>query len=148
MNANIFQFVTKLHATASKQLILYTTGAGSKAIMWLMNVAGASKSVLDLHMPYDQEATQMLLQNSFVIDKFVASETVQQLARAAYLKALHVKRAANPTSTLAQVYDTVYGVACSASIVTSQVKKGHHQAYLGIYDAKGITICILQFLRL
>ena len=57
MDNRIKSFVTDLHNSPSMAVIAIT-GAGSWAIPWLQTVPGASRSLLDIRLPYSENALE------------------------------------------------------------------------------------------
>ena len=52
---NLTPLVEQIHATPTK-LVMYVTGGGMHAPTWLLSVAGASRTVLGVRIPYSHES--------------------------------------------------------------------------------------------
>ncbi len=114
--------IAQIHAS-SLRAMLVVTGGGTQAIADLLAVPGASRTVLEVVVPYSEAALVEFLGAS--PDQVVSVETAAALARAAYKRAV----------ALHAVEDPVVGVACTATLATDRRKKGAHRAHLGISTA-------------
>lgn len=100
--------------------------ADMQAVTWLMTVPGASRTVLDIRIPYANASLADVL--GHVPDQFASQATAELLAQSAY------QHAAN----LAPFGTPLLGVACTCALVTDRLKKGKHKvspaAMTCIYD--------------
>ena len=110
---------------APQQGVLAVSGAGSQAVAWLLGVSGASRTLLEVVVPYGRKSMIDLL--GFEPDQFVSEETARNMARAAYRRGMRLRDNDLP----------VVGVACTATIATDRPKRGEHRAYLGTWDDTG-----------
>lgn len=103
--------------------MLVVTGGGTQAVADLLAVPGASRTVLEVVVPYSETALAEFLGAS--PHQAVGVETAAALAKAAYKRAgvLH------PAGGL------LVGVACTAALATDRLKKGEHRAHIGISTA-------------
>ena len=101
-------------------------GAGTRAIGWVLGVAGASRTVLDIQVPYAPSA--MIEYVGSEPDQFVSESAALALARAAYRRAVRLRG----DSTAPAV-----GLSCSATIATDRTKRGDHRCHVVAYDATG-----------
>ena len=110
---------------APQQGVLVVSGAGSQATAWLLGVAGASRTLLEVVIPYGRKSMIDFL--GFEPEQFVSEETAKSMARAAYRRGMGLRDNDLP----------VVGVACTATIATDRTKRGEHRAYLATWDDAG-----------
>ena len=110
------KLVEVLHA-ARPLIALYVTGGGVALFTDLLNVAGASRTVLDARVPYSDEALAVAL--GYQTERAVSAETATALARAAH--------------GLSSRCD--FGLGCTATLATDRPKKGEHRAHLAVGDS-------------
>lgn len=118
--------VAAIHATDAK-LVLVVAGGGNAAITDLLDVPGASRTVLEVVVPYAESAMAEFLGGSTPAGA-VSGETARALATAALVRA---ERLAPD--------DEVLGVACTATLVSDRPKKGDHRAHVAVASAAGVT---------
>jgi nicotinamide mononucleotide (NMN) deamidase PncC len=111
------QLVQSIHGSATR-LVLAVTGGGSGAIAQLLEVPGASRTVLEACVPYSEPA--MIAWLGGRPDQSCSEPTARAMAMAAYLRARRYDLAA------------VAGIACTASLATDRPKRGPHRAHLAI----------------
>lgn len=111
--------------------VLAVAGAGNQSISWLLGVAGASRTLLEVLIPYGRLSMIGLLGHE--PDQFVSSETAREMAGAAYRRALALREESPPQAL------PVVGVACTATIATDRLKRGEHRAYVAAWDPAGCT---------
>ena len=98
-------------------------------------MAGASRTVLDVQIPYASSAVTDYL--GFEPGQFVSAETARSLARAAYFRAVDLRSGASP----------VAGVACTATIATDRLKRGEHRCHVAVYHATGYAVTSLTLAK-
>ena len=128
------KLVRSLHA-AQGMVSLAIAGAGTQAIAWILGVAGASRTVLDIQVPYASSAVVEYL--GFEPGQFVSVAAAQSLARAAYFRATRLRSGDVP----------VAGVACTATIATDRTKRGDHRCHVAVYHQTGSTVRSLTLLK-
>ncbi len=126
--------VAKLHA-APCAAVFAVAGAGTQAIAWLLSVAGASRSVLELRVPYSAPALADLV--GYDPDQAVSRQTALDMARAAYRRALRLRDADAP----------VAGVACTATIATDRPKRGEHRCHVAYWTGSASAVYSLTFVK-
>lgn len=126
--------VTNLHA-APATAVFAIAGAGTQAIAWLLSVAGTSRSVLDLRVPYSAPALAELV--GYEPDQAVSKQTALDMARAAYRRALRLRDGSAP----------VAGVACTATIATDRPKRGEHRCHVACWTGSASAVYSLQFVK-
>jgi hypothetical protein len=116
--------IHKIH-DSPQQAVLAVSGAGSQAIAWLLGVAGASRTVLEVVIPYGRLSMPDFL--GCEPAQFVSQETSRAMARAAYRRGMRLREGEPP----------VVGLACTATIATDRLKRGAHRCYIATWDDAG-----------
>ncbi len=98
------------------------SGAGSQAVAWLLGAAGASRSLLEVVVPYGRESMLDFL--GFEPAQFVSEDTARSMAGAAFRRAKRLKEKDVP----------LLGLACTATIATDRLKRGEHRCYVATWD--------------
>ena len=124
--------VAAMHA-APCMAVFAVAGAGTQAIAWLLGVAGASRSVLELSVPYSAPALAELV--GYAPEQAVSRQTALDMARAAYRRALRLREGGAP----------VAGVACTATIATDRPKRGEHRCHVAYWTGSGSAVFSLHF---
>ena len=75
MNPPTGNTIEKIHATDT-MMVLSVTGAGSSALNWLLSVSGASRTVLEAHIPYSSTSLMEMtgLQTQGAVSEVIATE--------------------------------------------------------------------------
>ena len=134
MDRKVRELVESLHAS-ERMVSLAVAGAGTQAIGWILGVAGASRTVLDIQVPYASSAVTDYL--GFEPGQFVSDETSRSLARAAYFRAVDLRSGMSP----------VAGVACTATIATDREKRGEHRCHVAVHHAMGWSVTSLTLAK-
>jgi nicotinic acid mononucleotide adenylyltransferase len=113
------RLVAKLHAS-KWQGVFYITGGGTSLISELLEVPGASATVLEATVPYAHTSLASLLGQS--PEQAVANSTARSLAMVAYQRA----------KVLSPQADMQFGFGASASLVSNRLKKGQTRAHWAI----------------
>jgi len=116
--------VTDIHAT-DFQIVLAVTGGGSKAISQLLEVAGASRTVIEATVPYSLPALANYLGGS--PDQACAEPTARAMAMTAWKRASDQMPDTDPYQLL--------GVGATASLATDRDKRGAHRVHVAIQSA-------------
>ncbi|MGB3716823.1 MAG: hypothetical protein WA996_20585 [Candidatus Promineifilaceae bacterium] len=116
------ELVKAIHDTPGR-VMLVTAGAGTRALAWILGVAGASRTLLEALTPYDESSFDDFLGRRPA--KYVVASTAGLLAGRAVVRARHLYRGEEP----------VIGLACSATIVTDRPKRGQHRAHIAVWTA-------------
>ena len=111
--------IRRIHSGAY-QAVLAVTGGGSRAISDLLAVPGASRFLLEAVVPYSPQAIDSWLTRK--PDSSCSRETALQMAAAAWTRANQLADSATP----------IIGVACTASLVSQQPKRGQHRGFVGV----------------
>ncbi len=132
MDNRIKSFVTDLHNSPSMAVIAIT-GAGSWAIPWLQTVPGASRSLLDIRLPYSENALEEFI--GYRPDRFVSSDTALDMANLCYKQALSLGPRNVP----------VVGIGCTAAISTNRRRAGDHRVHVAYRDRNGLAKYEIKF---
>ena len=133
MQEDIFNTVKSLHES-NVEFVLVFAGAGSHAIDRLLSVPGASKTVLEIMIPYSNNSLDEFL--GLKPEKYVSLETVELMAKKAYDRALQLKFNTN---------GNILGVSITAALPTYYNKKGEIKAYMAICYSMGLIKCEINF---
>jgi len=114
------------------QLVLTLAGAGHSALGDLLNVAGASRTLLEALVPYSNAAFDDFL--AYTPEQYVAPTTARLMAGRAYTRARILTHSTAP----------VIGVGCTATIVTDRPKRGEHRAHIALRQHHQLTEYYLQ----
>ena len=134
MEREIHRLVESVHG-AEGMASLVIAGAGTRAISGVLGVAGASRTVLDIQVPYASSAVVDYLGEE--PGQYVSAEAALSLARAAYFRAVKLREDRTP----------VFGVACTATIATDRPKRGDHRCHVCVYGATGWKAASLTFVK-
>ncbi len=134
MNVQIQEVIRRIHA-APVQTVVAVAGGGGQAIAWLLAVPGASRTVLELQVPYSERALAEFLTER---PRQVASvETAEAMSRRAYHRAVH----------LADSTDHAVGIGCTAALVTDRPKRGPHRVHVARCTADSVVTYSLEFTK-
>jgi hypothetical protein len=125
MDAATRQLVEALHAHP-RQCVLALTGGGTTAAALLLGVPGASRTVLEVQIPYDDQALVQYLGRR--PEQFCSAATGRELAVRSWERA----------RWLAPGHDVV-GVGCTASLATDRPKRGPHRFHVAVATSAGVT---------
>ncbi len=124
--------IEELHATPHKT-VLAVSGAGTQAVAWLLGVSGASRTILEVVVPYGRLSMQEFLR--FEPAQSAAAETARQLARRCYQRARTQLEDDSPP----------VGLACAATIATDRPKRGDHRAFVAAWSERERATWSLTF---
>ena len=129
--------VAAIHDTP-QQAVIAVSGAGTAAVAWLLGVGGASRTILEVAVPYGRRAMREFL--GFEPEQSASADTARQLAHQCYRKA---RRQIDADRDTAGDYPAV-GLACAAAIATDRPRRGEHRAYIAAWDAAAVTTYSLR----
>ncbi len=124
--------IEQLHATPHKT-VLAVSGAGTQAVAWLLGVSGASRTILEVVVPYGRLSMQEFL--GFEPAQSAAAETARRMARRSWEKAKRQLEDDSPA----------VGLACAATIATDRPKRGDHRAFVSAWDDSATATWSLTF---
>src|SRR3954454_9858325 len=119
--------VEQIHGSG-KQLVLAVTGGGSGAICALLQVPGASASVLEAVVPYS--ATALIGWLGGRPDQFCSERTARAMAMAAFERA---RKLSNVDPHILR------GVGATASLASNRLKRGEHRIHVAWQSAETTT---------
>lgn len=120
MQAKIRQLIQEIHDNPGRVMVV-TAGAGTQALAWLLGVAGASRTLLEALILYEE--TSFVEYLGHTPSKYVAPTTARLMAG----------RAVSRAQQLCQDESDVIGLACTATIVTDRPKRGEHRAHVATW---------------
>jgi nicotinamide mononucleotide (NMN) deamidase PncC len=120
--------IRRIHAT-STPTVLAVTGGGSGAISSLLQVPGASRTVLEAVVPYSADSLAAWLGSK--PEHACSQRTARAMAMFAYERAV---RFASGTSNCC-------GLGCTAGLVSDRPKHGPHRVHAALQSAS-ITTCL------
>lgn len=134
MHSLIKDHIEALHLEDVK-IVLAIAGSGTKALSWIMEVPGASNTVLEAVVPYSENAMTDLI-GKFP-QKFVSEETAISMARAAYFRGTKQRVTSHK----------VVGISCTAALTTNRERRGSNQAYVGLYGDDFLKVYRLEITK-
>jgi hypothetical protein len=137
MNSSLFHAVEELHSIQSSYSLFLSGGAVSIS-QWLLSVSGGSRSIKDIQIPYSRSAFQAAISNKSNITSFCSEDAAVSLAKAAYEKTIQCLLAEQLDDLYNLDISRIFGVGCTASLVSSEPKRGPHHCHFAIYSSTGI----------
>lgn len=128
------ELVQRIH-DSDTQAVVAVAGAGTVAISWLLGVAGASRTVLEIFVPYASTSLAEFVGSE--PDQFVSEETAAAMAKSAYRRALQLREGTTP----------VVGIACTATIATDRTKRGDHRCHIAAWSSNGVRTYNLTYIK-
>lgn len=126
------EFIRAIHASPL-EMVLAVTGGGSRAISALLEVPGASQTMLEAVVPYSAAALGTWL--GARPEQFCDDRTARAMAMAAYQRAIRFAEPANGSSTPR----ALAGVACTASLASDRPKRGAHRLHAAL-QTEALTV--------
>ncbi len=125
--------IERIHAS-ERPLVLAVTGGGSRAIAALLQVPGASASVLEAVVPYAATALRQWLGGA--PDHYCSERTARAMAMAAFERA-RLLSDADP--------HTLRGIGATASLASTRPKRGPHRVHVAWQsaDTTAVRSCVL-----
>src|SRR5262245_51823294 len=120
MSPETRQLIEEFHRSGVS-CVLAVTGGGTGAVAQLLAVPGGSRTVLEVAVPYSEQAFADYL--GHVPVQFCSAESSRDLARRAWERA-----------TWLSPGGTAVGVGCTASLATDRPKQGDHRFHVCIYQ--------------
>jgi nicotinamide mononucleotide (NMN) deamidase PncC len=116
--------IERIHDTPTR-MVFASSGGGGGAIAQLLEVPGASRTILEAVVPYAEPALVAWLGSR--PEQFCSVRTARAMAMVAFRRAWQYEASAQ-----------VAGVGCTASLTTDRPKLGPHRAHLALQTA-GLT---------
>jgi hypothetical protein len=158
MTISVDQLVQQIH-DAPMRIVLTATGGGSRAIADLLEVPGASRTLLEAFVPYSDQAMIDYLGSR--PDEFCSNRTARAMAMAAFLHARKLGQAdialVAATTQIAssglsgsinnpQSVDLA-GAACTAGLLTDRPRRGSHRIHVALQTAALTATWSLELLK-
>lgn len=115
--------------------VVIVSGGGALSLSWLLCVPGASRTILDMRVPYATSAMRQILKYS--PDQLVSVTTAENMARIAYQKAKKIIPIDVP----------LVGISATATLVSDHPKKGEHRFFISSWTDAGVTTYGMNFLK-
>jgi hypothetical protein len=126
MDPDVGDLIAQLHALPMKAALV-ATGGGASAGGWLLTVPGGSRTVLEVAVPYAQQALAEYLAHD--PDSYCSAPTARALALRARTRAAHLAPG-----------ESVVGLACTASLRSDRPKRGDHRVHVAAAAATGTVV--------
>jgi hypothetical protein len=136
---SLTQTIAAIHA-APTRIVLVITGGGSGALSKLLEVPGASRTVVAGLVPYANAALIEFLGHE--PEKFCDESTALTMAVTAYQRAVALV-AAEDNDDLETPADLL-GIAATASLVSDRPKRGDHRALVAIQSSTATQLARLD----
>lgn len=138
-SSDALAFVRTLYeAPQAPQLVAFVTGGGTQLVPWLLATAGASRSVLDVQVPYSRHSLTELLGHEPA--KFCSPQVASDLAAAAFERALKLSEGGAKGLP-------IVGMGCTAALRSEPMKRGRHRAFIAVRTAMGTHELALTFAK-
>src|SRR5574340_979811 len=121
MEASVVELIRQIHASPGR-FVVAVAGGGSRAIAELLEVPGASRTLLEAVVPYCEPA--MIAWLGARPDQCCSLATARAMAMAAFRRAWQYDAASTPA-----------GIACTAALATDRPRRGAHRAHLALQTA-------------
>lgn len=129
MQPDVQEAISRIHAS-STSAVLYAAGGASHASSWLLSVPGASKTVLEVCVPYARAAfRELLVERSAAIQSFASMNSARALAAVAFRRAV----------ALAPPGARVCGLAATCALVSVEEQQGVHRAYVASHSRERVV---------
>ena len=133
MDEEVNRLVAAIHRT-SCSCVLAMTGGGATAAGWLLAEPGASRTILDIQIPYSQDSLSQFLGRTPA--SFCDATTSTDMAEAAWSRAM-----------LGRSGGRCVGIGCTASLATTRPKRGEHRLFASAAVEGVLRTQSLQFVK-
>ena len=134
MDADIQYVIRQIHASPA-QAVVVVTGGGAQLVSWLLTVPGASRTALEVLVPYSERALADFLGER--PHQVASVETAETMSRQAYRRAMELADSDSP----------VVGIGCTAAVVTDRAKRGAHRVHVARCTAHSVVTYSLEFTK-
>ena len=131
MDPTIRETIERIHESDTRT-VLIISGVGSRALAWILEVPGASNTLLEGSVPYSTSSLVSVI--GAPVEKAVSETTAFSIARSAYRRAVRLRD--DDTA--------VIGVGCTGAITTNRKRRGLNHAFIAIWGAKGHSCTHLE----
>ena len=134
MDADIQYVIRQIHASPA-QAVVVVTGGGAQLVSWLLTVPGASRTVLEVLVPYSERALADFLGER--PHQVASVGTAETMSRQAYRRAMELADSDGP----------VVGIGCTAAVATDRAKRGAHRVHVARCTAHSVVTYSLEFTK-
>ena len=134
MDTDTQRMVERLHGCPTMAVVV-AAGAGSRAINWMLEVPGASRTVLEAMVPY--ASTSLIEFLGFQPEQLASRQTAVDIAAAAYKRAVRLRHDDTP----------IVGIGCTAAIATDRPRRGEHRCHVSAWTDRGVSTYSLEFVK-
>ena len=134
MDADLLASIKAIHRSPTMAVVI-ASGGGARSLAWLLGTEGASRTLLDVQVPYSASAMGDLLGG--IPDSAVSEAVAADIARAAYRRALGLRTDDAP----------VVGIGATAAIATDRPRKGSHRCFVASCTDAATAVYGLTFVK-
>ena len=133
MTHEIRQIIQNIH-DSPYQAVITIAGAGSQALTWILTEPGASKTILEINVPYSTKSLNDYLGEPQ--NKMVSEKVAIKLANRSLLRAQQIAE-----------NQPVIGIGVTATIKTDSPKRGKHRCFVAASTDKSTKVWDLTLLK-
>ena len=133
MDPEVQRQVAAIHRS-SCSCVLAITGGGATAAGWLLAEPGASRTILDIEIPYSEDSLSQFLGKRPA--NFCDATTSVDMAEVAWSRAM-----------MGHAGNRCVGIGCTASLATTKPKRGEHRFFVAVAVEGLVRIRSLQFVK-
>ncbi len=126
--------VERIHSGPTRAVVA-VAGGGAQLLSWLLAVPGASRTVLDIQVPYSPTALTEFLGST--PEQAVSQATANEMARVSHERARR----------LGQKAKHLAGIGCTSAISTDRPRRGKHQCYVAAWTDDGIKTYAVTLIK-
>jgi nicotinamide mononucleotide (NMN) deamidase PncC len=126
MDTKLIDTIKAIHSS-HVQAAIAVTGGGAQALSWLMEIPGASKTILNIDVPYSAEALENYL--GWRPNKAVSGKVAKYMAHRAFQNAVNLNSA-----------PSAVGIGVTATITTDRQKRGEHEFFVAVCTQEKIMV--------
>jgi len=134
VDAEIQDVIRQVHASPV-QAVVVVTGGGAQSISRLLRVPGASRTVLEILVPYSERALEDFLGER--PNQVASVETAETMSRQAHRRAVELAEADVP----------LVGIGCTAALATDRPKRGAHRVHVARCTSDSTVTYSLEFTK-
>ena len=134
MDAETQDVIRRIHESPL-QAVVVVTGGGAQSISRLLRVPGASRTILEILVPYSERALADFLGEQ--PHQVASVETAEAMSRHAYRRAAELAEAVVP----------LVGIGCTAAIATDRPKRGAHRVHVARCTSDSVVTYSLEFAK-
>lgn len=134
MDPSIVRQIGRLHASPT-MAVLAVAGGGAQVLGWLLGVPGASRTVLEVLVPYAPRSLAEFL--GYEPEAVVDAATARDMAHAAYRRARVLRVGGAPLA----------GLGSTSAIKTDRRKRGEHRCFVSVWTEDNVATYALTFAK-